>query len=102
MSDSAALILGCKEFRCGWDPDAAIYQTTDRLGRVVWERKTRCGHCGSVKIQRFRPDLRLEPLGAPRYIRPEGWYEPELKFYWGRARAERVARGFLPLPDGSS
>jgi hypothetical protein len=94
------LILGCKQVSCAWDPDAPIYVTTDRTGRVVWECRIKCARCGSVKIERYKPDGTFERIGSPRYLRTPGWYDSDLKFYWGKARVERFKRGMIAEPQG--
>jgi hypothetical protein len=63
----------------------------------VWERRTKCLRCGSVRIERFKPDGTFARLGAPRYLRTPGWYDSDLKFYWTNARLERVKRRLVEI-----
>jgi hypothetical protein len=93
------VILACKMVGCPWDPYPPIYVTQDRYGRRVWEGKIRCQNCGSVKYERYTPGDISQRVGSPRYHRPDGWYDVELRVYWGKARAERIKRGMITVAD---
>ena len=93
------LILACKTVGCPWDPYPPIYVTTDRLNRRVWEARIRCPNCGSIKYERYRVGNLQQRIGRARYYRPEGWYDIELRFYWGKARQEQLKRGLIQVLD---
>ena len=97
------IILGCKEVGCPWDPYPVTVQEQDYRGRLFWYRKIKCMNCGSVKVEKYPVgDVRYQSRISVKYYRTPGWYEPDLKFYWGHAREARAQRGFLPEIEGAN
>lgn len=90
MTDVQSIFLACHETRCGWDVlGAPWYVTTNRTNQRIWERKTPClRDCGSIKRERVKSDGTFAPIGKPKIIRPEGWYDNTV--YFSAAKRERI------------
>jgi hypothetical protein len=101
VRDLDPVILACKQGTCPWDYyNAPLYEDQDRHGRKIWVLRVRCLNRPSIKYERYKPNSRLrkqDRIGAPKYDRPDGWYDPEMRLYFGDARAERYKRGLIKI-----
>lgn len=99
-ASARALMLACKATTCNWDVlGAAMYVTTGRTGRKVWEHRIRCIRCGSVRLAQYPPrkTRTRDRIGGYRYERPPGW--AEIQVYYGEAMQVLVDEGLVVVTD---